>query len=111
MFFLFTGITNSLLYDTLHDRPWGVDTHHKMNFITGFECHVCDRIHEDREVAERGADKGARIATGAHYGCGPPTKYDLPPPAGDEGWERDLWTWEYERAGENLRKLFKALKR
>ncbi len=43
------GVTNKRLLDDFHTREWGVDEVTGLNFVDGFECFVCDKLHERRE--------------------------------------------------------------
>ncbi|XP_033103111.1 alpha-(1,3)-fucosyltransferase 11-like [Anneissia japonica] len=44
------GITNQFLSQHLSNRPWGVNEPGQFDFITGFECYVCDKLLERIEV-------------------------------------------------------------
>ena len=90
------GISNQKLLDHLESRPWGVNNMYKMSFITGFECHVCDRIHANRKLVELGKEPIKHIADLSHYGCPKPVRYDYPDLPGTEEWERSTWSYEYE---------------
>ena len=81
-------------------------SHHHIS--SGFECHVCDSIYEDLDIVTGGGVPVRRVATVDHYGCGAPQKYDLPSPPGVEGWERDIWMWEYQHAAQDVRQLLNA---
>ena len=103
-----TSITkNKKLEDTLANRQWGVNTMRKMNFITGFECHVCDQIHRNRKrVRDEGKPPVQHRATREHYGCPKPTRFPFPDIEGSNSWERNNWEWDYE----NGRKMADKLK-
>jgi len=103
------GISNTRLKSILAQRTWGVDTPYKMSFITGFECHVCNEIHKNRQRVADGYEPVVKRGSHEHYGCPPPQKYDLPAAPGDEGWERDIWYWEYEQAKEKVQQLKELL--
>ena len=71
------GVTNKYLKALLRDREWSVDSpdnlyHTSPNFIEGFECFVCRRIHDN--IKQNGALKYQ--ATVDHYGCPKPVKFD-----------------------------------
>lgn len=104
------GITNSFLSERLQKRQWGVDTSMKMSFVVGFECHVCDQIHQNKKLVAAGSAPVGHRATFEHYGCPVPTKYDLPSPEGTHYWERDLWQFEYDGAASKVNELKKILK-
>lgn len=66
------GVTNKRLLDHYHAREWGVDgeleageTEERMNFIDGFECFVCDTLHERR----KSHDNSMMVANNSHFQC------------------------------------------
>lgn len=66
------GITNKRLLDHYHAREWVVDgeleageTVDKPNFIDGFECFVCNILHERR----KSHDNLMMVANNSHYNC------------------------------------------
>lgn len=63
------GVTNELLIDHMTEREWFVndETGMKLNFIHGFECHVCDNIHKRRMAQEAGTPLPLQIANRTHY--------------------------------------------
>ena len=89
--------TNSMLTESMKTRPWGVDEYEDvtMNFIDGFECHVCDRVYE--ELLDDAAGKKSLLfqADQSHYGCPRPTPA-IPGMAVD----LNLQTWidEYDKS-------------
>ena len=105
------GISNIKLNTTLNERQWGINTVYQMNFVTGFECHVCDRIHKNRKLQKKGEKLLEYRAAYDHYGCPAPLKYDLPDIVGSEDWERDSWLWEYKDAEKKAKELnYRVLK-
>ena len=65
-----TGITSPLLLGHMHVRKWVVDyIEEGINFIDGFECHVCDQIHRRLRLQSEGLDPLPLVASGAHYNC------------------------------------------
>ena len=65
-----SGVTNPLLLGHMHTRKWVVDyIEEGINFIDGFECHVCDQIHRRLRLEAEGLDPLPRAASGAHYNC------------------------------------------
>ena len=106
-----TGIDNVKLNKTLNGRQWAVNSMYKMSFVTGFECHVCDRIHKNRKLEKTGETAINYQATYEHYGCPAPVKYNLPDVIGADDWERKTWFWEYQDAkGKALELKKKVLK-
>lgn len=69
------GITNERLLNHMNEREWHINEWDKLNFIDGFECFVCDQVHETKERIRRGEKTGPFIATQDHYSC------PLPEPA------------------------------
>ncbi len=71
-----TGVTNKRLLDDLKAREWVVDgIGGEGNFIEGFECFVCDRLHM-RAYLQRhhggGGGAAKTIANSSHYDCPAP---------------------------------------
>ena len=98
--------SNKKLKETLENRQWGINTIRKMNFVTGFECHVCDQIHRNRiRVSEEGKPPLQHRATLEHYGCPKPTRFPFPDLKGAESWERSNWKWDYENGRKQAAKL------
>ena len=100
-----TGITNQKLNDTLNKRQWGIDTMYKMNYVTGFECHVCDQIHRNRKLVAKGEKPIIHTANINHYGCPKPKNYNFPSIPGSEEWEHEIWAHEYEKAKQRAKNL------
>ena len=88
--------TNTKLIETLANREWGINTIRKMNFVTGFECHVCDQIHRNRARVREGKPPVQHRATMEHYGCPKPVKFPFADATGSESWERLNWEWDYD---------------
>lgn len=90
------GITNNRLLNFMKSRKWG----HRIgdvNFVTEFECFVCNRLHENAKRQYHGLPKKQFSATQDHYGCPRPTKYNLPAPPGvSDGEARDIWQSDYD---------------
>ncbi len=90
-------------------RPWGVNDIHKMSFITGFECLICDRAHKNRKLKERDKRPINFIAKNDHYGCPRPTRYEYESPPGAESWEREIWSEEFEEMKNKARDLYEKV--
>lgn len=99
----FTGITNPVLQSHLSKRDWLVnDENYENNFISGFECFICQRIHENLKRVERGQPLLKHIANVSHYGCPRPLSFD------EEGKMvpvNSLWDYEWLRS----KKIAKAV--
>ena len=66
------GVTNKRLLDDYHAREWVVDeqleageTKERTNYIEGFECFVCDTLHERK----KSHDNHVMVADNSHYNC------------------------------------------
>ena len=71
-----TGITNSRLLDHLNARNWVVDSNdgEGESFIDGFECFVCNKLHERKGLQDHLAKQESEtlhriIANTSHYHC------------------------------------------
>ena len=76
-----TGITNPLLLEHIRTRDWTVNDEDTMeytgtNFIEGFECFLCNRLHENIKRAKNGQTVLRHQATVDHYGCPAPREFD-----------------------------------
>ncbi|XP_068702960.1 alpha-(1,3)-fucosyltransferase 10-like isoform X1 [Montipora capricornis] len=99
------GITNTRLFQTMKTRPWG-HSFEEMNYVTGFECFVCNRIHENFKRKASKLDETIFAASQEHYGCPRPEKYHFPLSANlDESEERDLWGQEYDQTLQESKEL------
>ena len=99
------GITNGKLLKRIKSREWGVNDLEKMSFITGFECFVCDRLHENKIRLEMGKQIIHHMASIEHYGCPEPKMYHFQSPPQSETWERETWQLEYNDAVVEAQKL------
>nr|XP_022313367.1 alpha-(1,3)-fucosyltransferase 10-like [Crassostrea virginica] len=93
-----SGITNKLLLSLLKDREWAINdymTNDAINFIEGFECFVCKRIHENIQREKEGKKKLKYQATIDHYGCPAPSKFD---DNGKHTLINDDWSFEYNHS-------------
>ena len=66
-----TGITNQRLVQHMKEREWYINRWDKLNFIDGFECYVCDRIHERQQKTAKRRPLDPIIANSDHYSCPP----------------------------------------
>lgn len=65
-----TGVTNPLLLKRVRERGWVVDyIEDGYNFIDGFECFVCDKVHQRLKSVSAGLKPRPLIATHKHYDC------------------------------------------
>ncbi|OWF36238.1 Alpha-(1,3)-fucosyltransferase 10 [Mizuhopecten yessoensis] len=95
-----TGIQNKYLIELMKNREWGVDgsqgtKYH--NFIDGFECFVCQRIHENEILMKQGKKPRTYLSSHNHYGCPGPTAYNSEGVRnGPEG--GNSWDYEFENS-------------
>ncbi len=63
------GVTNERLVDHMSRREWYINdnTGMKLNYIEGFECNVCNRIHERKTNKANGTPLPKSIANRTHY--------------------------------------------
>ena len=47
------AIENKFLFEHMLNREWGVNDFEKLDMITGFECHVCDKLTERYKVEQQ----------------------------------------------------------
>lgn len=102
-----TGIENALLSKILKTRKWGVHSSHEMNHETGFECHVCDQIHDNKKLVYDGKGMKERKANADHFNCQLPKKYEYGPSMDDH--QREVWRLNFDNAEETLKTLKKKV--
>ena len=96
-----TGVTNPLLLGTLRVREWVVDyIEQGINFIEGFECYVCDRVHQILQLESEGVASPHLVASGNHYNCVMPEPSLARGGASVSGGidreaRSELWYWRY----------------
>ncbi|XP_002733111.1 GDP-fucose protein O-fucosyltransferase 4-like [Saccoglossus kowalevskii] len=86
------GINNEFLINHISKRTWGINVVGKDDFITGFECYVCDRVIE----RINNQTLPPRIASYAHMGCPEPdvsygSRDDVPMSDEWRMWKEDFW--------------------
>ena len=72
------GITNKFLIDYLNKREWSKydDIKRPYNsFFTGFECYICEQIHNNIKVQRSGQMVVSKVANNSHYGCPAPKRF------------------------------------
>ena len=102
------GNQNLKLGTVLSERKWG----HKffdMYPVTGFECHVCDQIHRNRNRIKNGETPLVYQATFEHYGCPKPTRFPFPNIPGSTDWNRDCWLSDYMDGKRIAKDLYKKV--
>lgn len=62
------GVTNKFLLQEFHKREWVVDNEEGTNFIDGFECFVCRKLHERKQKSSN----NRIVANLSHYDCPSP---------------------------------------
>lgn len=68
------GVTNKQLLQDLSSREWVVDGEGEGgNFIDGFECFLCDKLHERKRLwGDKASEQHPIVANTSHYHCLPP---------------------------------------
>jgi len=93
-----TGVSNPYLRKVVRNRNWRVTEEMKTgayyNFIEGFECHVCNKIHENQNRVKSGQTPLKFQARLDHYGCPPPSKLDS---SGKRSVETSEWNYDWEQ--------------
>lgn len=86
----------------MEDRTWAINNDFtKPNFVSNFECCVCERLHEQMQTSE--SEPIRHQATVDHYGCPKPTQFsdkpigNLQQTEGDGNWNHE-WIGGYYRA-------------
>ncbi|XP_050394323.1 alpha-(1,3)-fucosyltransferase 10 [Patella vulgata] len=102
-----TGVTNPILLKILKNREWSIDSGGSwsptaINFIDGFECFVCKRVHENIQRKKRGRRQKNHMATFEHYGCPKPTKFSFD---GNKQIDDMNWQSEWELHGKMAKTL------
>lgn len=104
------GVTNKRLLSIMENRPWGT-SYEEVNYVTGFECFVCNRIHENLKRKAKGLVENKFVASQEHYGCPKPEKYNFPHSSNhDSDGQRDLWWEEYDQSVRESQKLNQLVK-
>nr|CAB3247492.1 alpha-(1,3)-fucosyltransferase 11 [Phallusia mammillata] len=89
-------IPNSLLRETLENRTWTLDGNDHNNFVGGYECYLCEQMHELKNRGESGQPIIPRVVPHSHLDCPPPepsfgTIADIPPNNPFHNWVNDYW--------------------
>ncbi|XP_071107003.1 alpha-(1,3)-fucosyltransferase 10-like [Haliotis cracherodii] len=100
-----TGITNTYLKKLVEKREWGVDSEEHwspatINFIDGFECHICNAVHKNLNQQQKGQPPFKHRVTNDHYGCPAPLKFD---DSGKRTHDEDIsrmWQWDWFYGGQ-----------
>ena len=104
-----SGVTNERLLHFMKNRPWGT-SFEGQNYVTGFECLVCDRIHENLKHKASGLAENEYVASQEHYGCPRPKKYNFPHSNNVDDGDRALWWQEYDQSATESKKLNRHVK-
>lgn len=104
------GVSNTRLLQTMKNRPWGHSVE-DMNSVTGFECFVCDRIHDNLNRKVSNLAENIFVASQEHYGCPRPEKYNFAASTNaEDSTERDQWWKEYDQSIEESKELNEKVK-
>ena len=82
----------------MESREWFVDDYEKLNFIDGFECIVCKRIHKNIERESKDLEPIKRQADSSHYGCPRPQRFSDYPRGSLAKVDNTWWIDLYEEA-------------
>ena len=65
------GIINQRLLEHMNRREWAVTdmTGLRFNPIEGFECYVCNKVHEQKRNMKQGIEQSPDIANISHFNC------------------------------------------
>lgn len=89
------GVINQKLLEHMEHRAWST-TDESPSFVNGFECFVCDRLHENLKRQKNGLPIIKHVANQDHFGCPRPVLFDYAPLKNTEQFERDMWVAEYD---------------
>lgn len=104
------GVTNERLLSFMKNRPWGT-SFEEQNYVTGFECFVCDRIHENIKRKAAGLVENKHVASQEHYGCPRPAKHNFRHSSNDDSdGQRNLWWQEYDHSARESQELNQHVK-
>ena len=102
------GVTNPRLLKHMKERKWNM-VDGEATFVSGFECLVCDRIHENLRRDELGLPITKYVADQNHYGCPRPVQFTYPPVKHVDQFERDIWRNEFDENKMIAKALNKAV--
>lgn len=94
-----TGVRNTYLKNHMAEREWGMQnewSRSQINFIDGFQCLVCKKIHENIKREREGKSPISFLANVNHYGCPGPVSFDKNGKVQDGG--SNMWDYEYKRS-------------
>lgn len=91
------GIKNTLLHNHLTQRNWSP------NMVSGFECFVCQQVHENIRRVKEGLPLIRHVANISHYGCPVPYVFDENGRYGKE--ENSDWKYEWVYKGKMAKLL------
>lgn len=79
----------------MKSREWSITEpfskyNFNLNFIDGFECYVCKRLHLNKQRKINNLETHAYQATVEHYGCPVPRSYN------QKGQYKKLSSWEHQ---------------
>lgn len=80
----------------MKNRKWAINNDWtKPNFVTNFECCVCERLHEQMMHSKEGAQLRHQAVV-EHYGCPKPTQFSDSPPGSLAQKDGGDWASEWE---------------
>ena len=87
------GVRNQNLLREMRERAWGTaEDLTRPNFIDGFECFVCKRLHENIARSAGRLPPIKHVANASHYGCPGPFQFlDKPSGSLEKTIRKDSW--------------------
>ena len=94
------GITNDLLKQGINSKKWSSNIYGE-DFVSKFECFVCDRVHSNMNRKQRSEPEQQFTAKVDHYGCPQPKIFSGKWPhdlerVDDEGWGMEWIHTKYQ---------------
>ncbi|XP_077999719.1 GDP-fucose protein O-fucosyltransferase 4-like [Glandiceps talaboti] len=97
------GLENDYLADHVNKRGWSVDNIGQRDFISGFECYVCEKVNERLDAERRHEDDPSvellppKMASNRHMGCPEPDvsygdRDDMSMSDDTHMWREDFWS-------------------
>ncbi|GAB1601209.1 alpha-(1,3)-fucosyltransferase 10-like [Argonauta hians] len=94
-----TGITNNYLKKLMAQREWhstdGTITYNGISYVEGFQCFVCQRIHNNLRLEKQGKQPLTYQATVEHYGCPAPIQFNAKSQRVDS--EKWMYEWQHQK--------------
>ena len=106
------GIGNKRLHKAAESRPYAVNEAEGKNVVEAFECHVCDKILERKELLAEGKQPEPLVADTSHIDCLAPhhavDSSDVTVPSFSQAAEIKFWIW-HEMCSRKQAKMIREL--